>query len=162
MASELSPDVARQLDEIEPSDIYRIPLYPCSAQLTDGRVLNCVYFVDGATFKRLWGWERPEEVPSGKPSIAADKVAAIRDSPLRLPARYANEIYRAGESGTGYFDFCLVFSWWLRRDYAIGGFVDFLDYPLWYGPADVKRVILHRNKRRMRPTPETWWCVVAK
>jgi hypothetical protein len=75
MATELSPDVRRQLDEIELSDIYGVPLYLCSAQLSDGRVLNCVYFVDGVSFKRLCGWERPEAVPGGKPSIAADQVS---------------------------------------------------------------------------------------
>jgi hypothetical protein len=163
MAAELSPGVRYQLDKIEPSvEMYGTRLYPCSAQLHDGRMLECVYFVDIASFKRFWGWERPEEVPGGKLSISPDQVASVQESRLRLPARFANQIYRAGESGMGYFNFCLVFSWWYRRDYVVGSFVDFLEYPFWFGPADVRRVILYRNKREARRTPETWWCVLGK
>ena len=130
MAIELPEDVRRQLAEVEPSmDTYGVRLYPCSARLYNGTLLTCVYFVDAGSFKRLWGAARPEEVPGGKPSVSPDQVASVLECPLRLPARFANEIYRAGESGMGYFDFCLVFSWWCRRDYLVGNFVDFLEYP---------------------------------
>jgi hypothetical protein len=163
MPDELISDVRRELDLIEPSvTTYGIQLYPCSARLRDDTVLKCVYFVDAAAFRRFWGRDRPEDVPGGKQSISPSQVVSIKESPLRLPARFANEIYRAGESGMGYFDFCLVFSWWCRRDYVVGGLVDFLEYPRWRGPSDVKRVILYRNKRKVRRTPEAWWCILAE
>ncbi len=163
MASELSAEVLRQLAEIEPSvDSFGLRLYPCSAQLRDGAVLTCVYLIDVASFARIWGTERPEGVPGGVWSVSPDQISSVVESPLRLPVRFANEIYQAGESGMGYFDFCLVFSRWCRRDYLVGNFVDFLEYPLWKRPRDVKRVILHRNKRKLRSTPRTWWCVYAQ
>jgi hypothetical protein len=159
---ELSSDVQWQLNKIEPSvTTYGVLLYPCSVQLQDRVVRECVYFVDLSGFKRLWGSERPEEVP-GLWAISPSQVASIRESSCRLAAKFANEIYKAGESGMGYFDFCLVFSWWCRRDYCVGSFVDFLEYPRWLSPSDVKRVMLYRNKRRLRTTPRTWWCVLSK
>ena len=161
MATELSTNLRLQLDLIEPSESwFGLLRYPCAAELRDGTVLNCVYFVDLATFERTQPGKQPEEA-YGPRYVSPDRVASIRESPLRLPARFANEIYRAGEAGMGYFDFCLVFSFWCRRDYVVG-LVDFLEYPRWYGPADVKAVILYRNKRKPRRQPETWWCVFAR
>ena len=73
-------DLRRQLDLIEPSVCQLgILLYPCSAELRDGTVLKCVYFVDSVAFRRLWGRERPEEVP-GKRGLAPSQVAWIREA----------------------------------------------------------------------------------
>jgi hypothetical protein len=38
-----------------------------------------------------------------------ENVAEVRDSPRRLPARFANELYQHGESGMGYTIFTVVF-----------------------------------------------------
>jgi len=60
VAIEFSPNLRGQLNGIEPSvDTFGVQLYPCSAQLHDGTLLECVYFVDVASFERFWGSERP-------------------------------------------------------------------------------------------------------
>lgn len=153
----LDPALQLQLDRIEPSVFAPgVLLYPCSARLKDGTIRACVYFVEPATLKRLFLRDEPEAMP-GLLWFSADQVASIEESPSRLPATFANEIYRAG-SHFGYHDFALLFSWWYRRDYVVG-LVDFLEYPLFWGPSDVKKVILYRRKGKPRPVPETHWCV---
>jgi hypothetical protein len=155
----LDSAVREELGKIEPSTFRPgTLLYPCAARLKDGRAIKCVYFANAATFKGLFLYERPEAMP-GINSISPDSVSAIETSPFRLPRGFADEIYRASDAGWGSRDFTLVFSWWCRRDYFIGGFVDFLYYPLGRGPSDVKDVLLYRRKRRARQVPETFWCV---
>ena len=70
----------------------------------------------------------------------------IRESPLRLPLRFASELVEAGESGMGYWAFAVRFSWWRRREY-VQSFVDFIEYPKGLGPADVRAVIPHGARR---------------
>jgi hypothetical protein len=155
----LNPALQRQLDRIEPSRFAPDALlYPRAARLKDGTIRSCVYFVEPATLKRLFLHDEPEAMP-GLLWFSVDQVASIEESPARLPAVFANEIYRSG-SRFGYHDFALTFSWWYRRDYAVG-FVDFLEYPLFWGPADVKRVLLYRGKGKPRPVLQTYWCVFS-
>ena len=42
--------------------------------------------------------------------IHVEDVAAMRDSPTRLSARFANELYQQGESSIGYTIVTIVFS----------------------------------------------------
>lgn len=160
MTNALSPDVRRELGLIEPSVTRRgILVYPCSALLRDGKAIECIYFVDAASYKRLFGQDSPEDDP-GKRWIAPNHVASIRESPRRLPSRFTAEIYRLGETGFNTIDFTLVFSWWYRRDYTVpGSFVDFLEYPLWLGPADVKAVVPYPRRKKLRRMPDIYWCV---
>jgi hypothetical protein len=154
----------RQLDAIEPSEVepgHRI--YPCSAQLNDGTVQKCVYFMTAATSMRLLGRNGPAAVPD-RNWILEDEVASIGESPVRLPARFANKIYRAGESHYGCYTFALVFSRWLRRGYTVGGFVDFLEFPRGHGPSDVKEVLLAVGPIRATracQVPDYRWCVCS-
>ncbi len=93
--------------------------------------------------------------------IELRNVASIEESPSRLPAIFANRIYRAGDHW-GSHNFTLVFSWWCRRDYLVGEFVDFLKYPLGRRPADVKDVLLYRRNTRPSDVPKVYWCVFSQ
>jgi hypothetical protein len=147
------------LEKVEPSEIEPgIRLYPCSAQLMDSRELDRVYFISLETSRRLFGHVSPDDVPD-LPRISLDQVVSIRESPWRLPARFANEIYRAGESHYGCYIFTLVFPWGYRRAYLVGGFVDFLEFPGRYRPSEIKTVILHRGASQPSPVPRCKWCI---
>ena len=97
---------------------------------------------------------------------SADDLFSIKDSPSRLPVRFANELYRAGETGMGYLLFTIVFSWWPRRECVALGTVGFVDYPRWRGPSAVKAVPPHvgsrrKKKHRLRQL-ESHFCVFSK
>jgi hypothetical protein len=150
-APKLTPALKQQLDAIEPSHYDpQIALHPCSVQLRDGRTLECVYMTEASVFKCLWHFDSPEEVP-GMFCISPAEVVSITDSPFRLPARFANKVYQAGESGMGYTIFALKFKWWPRRYYCAGSFVDFVEFPPWQGPDTVTCVLTHLFKRFKRP-----------
>jgi hypothetical protein len=155
----LSPTLRQELDQIEPSVFAPgVLLYPCSARLKDGADIARVYFVESATFRRLFLFEEPQEMPGLR---WPDAIAATTPNPNRLPAAFANEIYSVSDAGWGARKFALVFSWWCRRDYLVGGFVDFLEYPAGRGSSDVKKVILYGTKRKVRRVPEPSWCVFS-
>lgn len=106
----------------------------------------------------MWGRERPGEILPGR-GVSAEDVFAVRESPFRLPVRFANQIYDAGETGFGVTAFTLVFCGWYKRNYAISGsMIDFLNYPFWLGPSKVTDVVLYPQKRHLRPTPPVLWC----
>jgi hypothetical protein len=150
----------QQLDAIEPSEVEPgFRLYPCSAQLNDGTVLECIYFMTAATSKRLLG--REGSTLPDRYWVSKGDVASIRKSPVRLPASLANQIYRAGETHNGCYIFTLVFSRWVRRGYLVGGFVDFLDFPTGHGPSDVKELLLRIGPSRASQVPEYRWCVYS-
>jgi hypothetical protein len=44
-------------------------------------------------------WEVYLQTDGAKRLIRMEDVAEVRDSPTRLPARFANELYQHGESG---------------------------------------------------------------
>jgi hypothetical protein len=145
---------------IEPSEIEPgMRLYPCSARLDDGTVQKCIYFVARETSKRLFGQERPEDIP-GFPWVSPEEIASVAESPFRLPARFANQIYRAGESRMGCYIFTLVFSAWCKRHYLVGGFVDFLLFPRGRTPLEIREVLLHRGAKRSTPVPPYKWCIL--
>lgn len=108
----------------------------------------------------MFGKPNPEDISPGS-GVEPGDIDSIVASTLRLPVRFANEIYRAGQSGFGQTSFTLVFSLGFRRTYTIAGlFVDFLEYPLWLGPNNVRRVILYPTKRIPRMSPAVRWCVL--
>jgi hypothetical protein len=147
------------LEKLEPTEIKPdIRFYPCAARLDDGTFVKCVYFVTSDTLKRLVGYERPTDVP-GLLSVSQERISSISESSARLPARFANRIYAGGETRMGCYSFSLLFSRWRRRGYLVGGFIDFLEFPKGYGPADVKDVVLHRGAEMPSPMPAYRWCV---
>ena len=153
-------DLYEQVRLIEASQsLEGMPLYPCALELLDGRVLNCAYVVSASDCKRF-------KIQSGSAEegdsrwVAAVDVGLIRESPMRLPAKFAGELRRAGESGMGYWVFTVVFSWFRRREY-VQSFVDFIEYPDGKGPDDVKKVIPHKGRREVGSVSslEVYWCV---
>ena len=122
--TKLSPVLLQQLETVEPCIKDRARYYPCRVGLKDGKTLDQVYLVEAPDFKRCFLRERPEEIIPAIPWISPGDLTFMKDSPVRLPARFANEIYRAGESGMGYFLFTVVFSWWPRKVYVVSGLVD--------------------------------------
>ena len=96
-----------------------------------------------------------------------EDVASIAESPSRLPARFANELYAAGESGMGYTVFTVVFKTAIpflrrRKTYLSGNAVDFIEYPFGTGPSDVASVLPHVGRRSAalarRARPKYYWC----
>lgn len=156
------PDHVRiALANIEPSQDGELAYYPCRAILRGGAVLDTVYLEPEMPYLRVWGVY--PEGDSGKRFISIDDVEKVEDSPVRLPARFANEIYRNGESGMGYTIFTVVFSDGNRQACVTGNAVDFILYPVGKGPGDVIAVLPHegRNAGPVR-TPEWYWCLYSE
>ncbi len=106
---------------------------------------------------------------AGKLQVRIEDVASLAESPSRLPARFANELYLAGESGMGYMVFTVVFKRRLgvfpsRRDFVTGNAVDFIDYPKWRRPDEVIAVLPHvgRRGKHFRQGPKYFWCLYSE
>ena len=136
--------------------------HPCRAVLTSGEGFDTVYIVSEKPYLKNWGIY-PED-DRAKRWIRIEDVAEVQDSPTRLPARFANEIYRNGESGMGYTIFTVVFADGLRQACVTGNAVDFIRYPLDRGPDDVVAVIPHegRTDDSLVQAPEWYWCLYSE
>lgn len=158
----LPPSVRDALTRIEPSRDGDRLIFPCRATLADGSIVNHVCLVPAAQFAKVW--EMAPSIYRDKTSIGAEDLAAIEESPDRLPARFANEIYKQGESGMGYTIFTVVFKDGSRQVYATGGRADFIPYPEGKGPSDVVSVIPHegRHDPSLLGAPESLWCLFAE
>jgi hypothetical protein len=134
--------------------------YPCAVRLTNGETLACVYVVHDEPYLRMWG-VYPEN-DRGKSWVCVQDVLEIVDSPYRLPARFATELYRHGESGMGYTIFTVVFSDGSRQAYGTGNAVDFVRYPEGKKAKDVVVVLPHegRNAESARG-PGYYWCLYS-
>jgi hypothetical protein len=131
---------------------------PCAVTLADGTELACVYVADCKPYIRYWG-VYPED-DRGKRSVSITQVRQIRDSPNRLPAALANELYREGESGMGYVTFTVEFKDGTRRAYLTGNAVDFINPPPALSASDAVRVYHHQGGLRTSPEPvEYYWCL---
>jgi len=80
--------------------------YPCRAGLKSGEVCDAVYIVAEKLYVKHHSLY-PENFP-GKRWIRMEDIAEVEESPTRLPAQFANEIYRNGESRMGYAVFTIV------------------------------------------------------
>jgi hypothetical protein len=140
--------IADKLRRIQPSGEGSEPRYfPCSVTLKSGANVECVYLCEAISWFALWGvW--PEDA-RGKRSINVEDIADLQESVFRLPARFANRIYRAGESGMGYTIFVVEFGDGTHAAYGTGNAVDFITYPPGQSAATVKH--LSRRGRRSRP-----------
>jgi len=157
----LTATISRQLEEIEPSISGSLKYYPCAARLANGDSLACVYVVWDETYIKVWG-VYPEQ-DGGKSWIRIEDVREIVESPRRLPAKFATELYQQGESGMGYTIFTVVFSDGSRQAYVTGNAVDFIRYPGDKGPADVVKVLPHEGRNtEMVKAPEYYWCLYSK
>lgn len=85
---------------------------------------------------------------------------------MRLPARFANKIYDAHESGMGYFIFTLVMKDGRRLPFLTGNAVDFPNWPAGVSPADVVGVEPHAGREELAcadsataRVAESHWCL---
>src|SRR5882724_9244574 len=162
----LPPTLREQVSSITPSRDRDIEYYPCDARLHDGTIIERVYVVSEIPYIKHWG-VYPENDPA-KSSISINDVASLIASPSRLPPQFANEVYRAGESGMGYSVFTVVFSRWFgirpqRQAYLTGGAVDFIEYPSGMGPKNVKAILPHVGRDASpRSCPKYSWCLYSE
>lgn len=159
--SPLPPHVREALKGIEPSRDGDFVYYPCRAVLKSGGACDAVYIVPEEPYIRYWG-VYPEN-DRGKRWIKMEDIAGVEESPIRLPAQFANEIYRNGESGMGYTIFTLVFADGSRQAYGMGNAVDFIRYPDGKNQKDVVAVIPHegRNDASRVDGAEYYWCLYS-
>jgi hypothetical protein len=113
------PDKLQEdLSTITPSVDGDLTYWPCAARLKDGTVLVCVYVVPEFPYIRHWGVYPQHD--RGKSYISLADVDALAESPRQLPARFANKLYKSGESGIGYSIFTVVFAGGSRQAYLPG------------------------------------------
>src|SRR5258708_7664060 len=113
--------------------------FPCAATLKSGDELSCVYICEATNWYLHWGvW--PEDDP-GKRSLDILQIARIAPSRFALPARFANKLYAAGESGMGYMFFTVVFKDGTTVPYLTGNAVDFVTCPEGKSASDVADVL---------------------
>jgi hypothetical protein len=162
MRYEKLPDELReQLFAVEPSVCGALEYRPCMVTLRSGETSDIVYVIAAEPYIRTWGiW--PEK-DSGKRSIRIEDVVKIEESPCRLPARYANKLYKSGESGMGYTIFTVVFSDGVHQACVAGNAIDFIRYPDGKGPSDVAAVLPHkgRSEGNLAKVPPYYWCIFS-
>jgi hypothetical protein len=136
----LRDDVVTALHAIEPSVDRNINYYPCEVVLDDGSVHPRTFVVEAQVFVLHWGvW------PWSDKCIQAERIRSLRSSPQRLPARLANELYAAGESGMEYCSFSATFRSGKKLYFLNGNTADF---PAWPADADPNEVIaVHPHDR---------------
>ncbi len=130
---------------------------PCDVTLHDGSVVERVFV--GPADKYIAGWGVWPEEDDGKRSIDIFAIASIRDSRSRLRAKFANQLYRAGESGMGYLIFTVCFKDGSSMATCTGNAVDFIRYPEGQSPETVRKVIPHlgRDDPSLSKGPDYHW-----
>jgi hypothetical protein len=148
-------------EAITPSTDGKLEYRPCSVTLTNGTTVPCVYVMDAQSYIDAWGvW--PED-DKGKRHISIVDVASISESPFRLPPRFANELYRAGESGMGYCILTLVFSDGTEQVCLSGNAIDFVQLPDGKSVADLIAVIPHKGRNAPYvESPKYSWCLFGE
>jgi hypothetical protein len=124
--------------------------------------LERVYVADANSYLGHWGWD------PGRSYVAIDEVAEIAGSPYRLPKKFADKVYAAGESGMGYVIYTLVMKDGSRLPFASGDAVDFPNWPDGAKPEDVVDVLPHEGREAFRERGSTntsaspySWCLYS-
>jgi hypothetical protein len=97
----------------------------------------------------------------GRGTIRVEEILNLAESPQRLPARFANELYLRGETGMGYFAFSAHFYSGLSRHY-VGGCVDFIDYPPLMSPGWIRSITVGGRDRRYSQCLDFQTCIFAE
>jgi hypothetical protein len=152
----LGPDLVQQLMAVEPSVDGVLEYRPCQVGLVDGTTRDRVYVQEAASWLSHWGVD-PED-DEGKHLVPIDFIVSIAASPTRLPARFANTMYAAGESAMGGCIFRLALRDGRYLDYMTGNAVDFLHWPPGTGPDDVVDLLPHHGHgtRRLDQPDYSW------
>lgn len=150
---DLSDQLREQLDSVPSiyAPDWQREMRPCSVTLKNGDMLPRVYFVEASELKYVAKWPTKSDDPL---LVTADEIAAIADSPVRTPARIANQLYEWGESGMGWTVFTLQFNDRSEQVYVVGQKYDFLQYPPGKSPADINEVFPGKGRDR-RDDPST-------
>jgi hypothetical protein len=137
----ISQELYLALMAIPPSGDDYLEYHPVSLQLKDGTFVDRAYLMPMATYLRWWGpdWE-------GRSYIPIRDVSRIAECPSRLPQKFANKLYAAGESGMGYCIFTIDFADGTSCVFVTGNAVDFLDYPRGKSGKDVVDVKPHQGR----------------
>jgi hypothetical protein len=86
-----------ELRRIVPSHDAELSYYPCRVTLSSGRTMDTVYIIPDAPYFKKWG-VYPEHDPQ-KLWICIDDVVHVEESSARLPANFADQVYKQGETG---------------------------------------------------------------
>ena len=143
-----------QVLAVEPSVDGALAYRPCQVTLVDGSERDFVYLCEAGPWFDFWGID-PED-DGEKTHIDVEDVRAIAESPSRLPARFANVMYRAGESRMGGCDFVLLLRDGRRLSCGTGNAVDFLRWPEDVSPTDIVELIPHAGdlgSDQVQPAP---------
>jgi len=133
-AVNVAPDhFVRQLTTIE-SGVWGTP---CAVTLFDGRSFECCLAFENVRYSDKGEWLNPQA------------VAEVRQTALRLPKRFADELHAAGESGMGYHIYVVDLQDGCSFVHVAGNLtIDLLDLPPGYTSADVKAVFPHAGRER--------------
>lgn len=158
----------RRLRRVRASHDGSLELRPCRVLLKEGRWIDRVYLVEEEAYLRLW--KAPPGQDPARRGLPYDAIEDVAESLSRLPARFADRLYRAGESGAGYTLFTLVLSNGRRLPYQTGHAVDFPQWPDDVTPDLVQEVLPHQAPpvfRRRTPGPfeasaPHLWCLYRR
>ena len=134
-------------------------IFPCLVSFKDGSERDRVFLARAKEWVKQWGvW--PED-DKGKHSVDVRDIVSIRESPTRLPAKFAAVLYNAGESGMGYCLFKVMFADGSEQAYSSGNALDFINYPKHQSPSTVIGVLPHagRTDGTKRHAPDYAWCL---
>jgi hypothetical protein len=143
-APALPSELAEQLSAVPVSRDRFLQYAPCLVRLKSGDVLPRVYVLEESSYFRMWGDE-----PS-RSTIDPNELASIEDSPARLPAALADEVYAAGESGMGYSIFTVEFTDGRSIAFLTGNAVDFPDWPPDFDPSNAVAVKPHVGREHFQ------------
>lgn len=121
---------------IEPSTDGRLSYHPCRAVLKSGETIDRLLCTRDTRGFHAGVWIHPDDVES------------VEASPSRLPARFANQLYSAGESGMGYILWTAELVDGREIVFICGWIVDFPDYPEGVTGTDIVRVRPHVGRER--------------
>jgi hypothetical protein len=108
----------------------------------------------------MWG-VYPED-DKGKYELKIEEIKMLIESPTRLPAKFANKLYKSAESGMGYTIFTVNFNDGTRLPIITGNAIDFIEYPDGKGPKDVKSISCHEGRNNNpRNGPKYYWCIYS-
>lgn len=157
----LSASLQEDLAKVEPSRDGEMIFYPCRVILEGGVAMDSVYLAPELPYLRHWGIY-PED-DKGRLWISLEWVQHLEASPLRLPARFANQLYSHGPSGVGFFIFTVVFNDGSQQTCISSTAIDFVQYPPGKGPNDVIGVLPYEGKKQagMVKAPRHFWCLYS-
>ncbi|MFN8414265.1 MAG: hypothetical protein U0Z26_17930 [Anaerolineales bacterium] len=157
---EIDNKLLKQLMKIEPSTFLNMEYRPCKVYMKNGNIIRNAYICEAEMYLKTWGvW--PED-DKEKSFISIQDVSDIEESELRIPARLANKMYKAGESGMGYCIFTLVLKDGRKLPCLTGNAVDFVDFPLEVNPDMIADLLPHQGRELFQKSNSGFYTQGAK